>query len=141
MNYLSRWLLPAVIFFGATRAVASEEDFVPWSEVTISNSAPQESERVILEAKRSDAGFASFRIRAFGRVFVLTAGDLAKIRDIELSGLSITQEAGYKELGGRTVHVRLKQARYLDGVLTNERATISVSIDGRIVVSVERKKA
>ncbi len=107
--------------------LASEEEFVVWQEIRIVSAERPETGAVVFEAKTDGEQYARVSLSAFGKVFTLGEADRLKLKGFPLSGIALTHEAGYAELGGHTVHVRLKRVLYKDGKLIEERVLISVS--------------
>ncbi|MHA6203493.1 hypothetical protein ACXU4B_03600 [Dyella soli] len=64
-----------------------------------------ESGPVTITGKQGDKGILALSIRAFGKRFELDAAQLAKVQGLPINGFQLSYEAGYKELGGRTLYI------------------------------------
>jgi hypothetical protein len=108
-------------------AFASEEEFLPWREVRIVCAERADTGKVELIAVTGTNGYRQVEIVVFGKKHALTAADLAKLRGFPLRDLKLTHEAGYEELGGHMVHLRLTRVWYEAGQLLEETLVVSVS--------------
>ena len=92
---------------------------------------------VVVTATRGPNGLSALAVQAFGRTTRLTADQLAKLHGPFVSGLQLSYDVGYKELGGRTVHVLLLSYDYMSGVheaqsiLVNEKGDVTVMLPYR----------
>jgi hypothetical protein len=119
--------LLGVVLLSATVAQASEEEFLPWQEVRIVCAERPATGKVELLAVADTNGYRQVEIVAFGKKHALPVADLAKLRGFPLRDLKLTHEAGYAELGGHTVHLRLTRVWYEAGQLLEETLVVSVS--------------
>ncbi|QIF00476.1 hypothetical protein [Roseimicrobium sp. ORNL1] len=107
-------LLLLLLFLNGASSLASEEDHVPWQSVVIEAEATPETGAVRVTATADKDELTSLRIHAFDREESLGKADLAKLHGYPLASIAITREPGYENIGGYTVHVRLKRTRYDD---------------------------
>jgi hypothetical protein len=122
-------------------AIASEEDSLEWTSVTIQCGRTPEAGEISCEARTGEMGWAACTVRAFGKEYVLPEAALAKLKGFPLSSLETTHEAGYEELGGYTVHFRFARTiRNPENKVVTEIIYISVNKNG-ISVSEPRPKA
>jgi hypothetical protein len=114
--------------FGAS-ALASEEDYLGWSEVRFVAKETPDTGRVALTAKVAELKLQSVTIEAFGKSLELSPKQIEKLAGLRADGLSIraTHEAGYEALGGHTVYFKLRQVRGEGERLTETRVVISIS--------------
>lgn len=107
--YSLQWML--VLAACVTTLRASEEEFMAWQSITLKCANEKTpAGPVSCEITTGEAGYDAFVIRAFGQEFKLSADELAKLKGFPLSSLSTRHEAGYKELGGYSVHFRFQRA-------------------------------
>jgi hypothetical protein len=111
---------------------ASEEEFLPWSEVRIVGAERKQTGKVVFSAKMAADKFQEVSLEAFGKQSALAKEDLQKLNGFPLSSLVTTHEAGYEVLGGHTVHFKLKKVYYdkpgeIMAALIEESITVSVS--------------
>jgi hypothetical protein len=108
-------------------AYGSEEDYMIWKQVKIRTAGNKETGEVSFAAQTDGKTFKSISITAFKKQFKLAKADLAKIKGFPLSSLTITHEAGYVQLGGHTVHFKMKRVYYRLKKLVEGRVRISIS--------------
>ncbi len=119
---------------------ASEEEFLPWKEVRIICAERDAPGTVELRAHMVGNEYATVAITAFGKKHELAANDLKKLREFPLQDLRLTHEAGYEELGGHTVHLRLHRTFYEAGQLVEEMVIVSVSKGKGLFVNEPRRR-
>src|SRR5262245_44021737 len=88
---------------------ASEEEFLPWSEVRVTCADREETGKVVFAAKMSGDKFKEITIEAFGREHKIAQGLRDKLTGFPVSSLATTHEAGFERLGGHMVHFRFKK--------------------------------
>jgi hypothetical protein len=130
----------AVLLLGTAVVCASEEEFLPWQEVRIVSAERPETGKVELMAVADTNGHRQVEIVAFGKKHTVPAADLAKLRRFPLDSLRLTHEAGYEELGGHTVHLRLKRENCIPGGYVEETVVISVSRGKGLAISEPRQR-
>lgn len=108
---------------------ASKENFLAWKEISA-----EFSNGISIKVKADGRVYNMFKINAFGQSFELTPEELKQIEGLSLSLLNVTQEAGYKETGGESIHFRLSNyifARSGDKIktalLTIQRGGITIT--------------
>ncbi|RUL70505.1 hypothetical protein [Dyella choica] len=91
-----------------------------------------ESGNVTITGKQGNGGISELTIMAFGKQFKLDGEQLDKVKGFAVNGLQLSYEAGYKELGGRTIYIVLSKG-FTSGtigkkfVVVTESGTLSVS--------------
>ena len=120
-------------------SMASEEDFIPWQSVAVKSAELPEVGFVTVEISTKGKTFEKFVIRVFGRSRSLALSELKRLEGYPLSSMTIIHEAGYVQLGGHTVHVRL-QRTYADSsqLLTRETIYISLPKNAELRISERR---
>lgn len=109
-------------------AYGSEEEYMIWKQVKIRTAGNKETGEVSFAAQTDGETFKSISITAFKKQFKVAKADLAKIKGFPLSSLTITHEAGYVQLGGHTVHFKMKRVYYNRlKKLVEARVRISIS--------------
>jgi len=109
------------------RAWGSQEQFAVWSRVRIDCEPCGKAGKVSVEATVSSGTYRSMRITAFGREHALDAQAVKQLSGFPLSSIRVTHEAGYAEVGGYSLHVRLERL-FHDGKkqLRQETALITI---------------
>lgn len=107
--------------------LASEEEFLPWKQVKIVCRDRPETGTVVFDAHTEGDAYKVVAITTFGKQFTLDEPQMSKLKGFPLSSLSITHEGGYPQLGGHTVHFKMKYHRYQAPKLMEERIRISIS--------------
>lgn len=120
-------ILCGVVACTAMGAHASEESYVSWNRVRIESNGDPVTGMIRFEAGVDGEMWKSVRAFAFGRTYDLSTGQVARLRGYPLNSLVITHEAGYKELGGHTVHFKLSRQYYEKKLLREKRLYISIS--------------
>jgi hypothetical protein len=119
----------------ALNGLASQEEFLEWQSLVIQCRETPKAGKISCEVSMGEKGvYSQFAIHAFGKDHTLTEAQLAKLAGFPLSSLRSTHEAGYEEIGGYTVHFRLRRDRYDDAKkLVSEVVYVSVNKNGASV--------
>lgn len=128
------WILIAIsaLIFGSTALFASQEGILRMASFEATSGGIGESGPVTISGKQDDNGISKLTVTAFGRKFELDGEQLARVRGLSINGLQLTYEAGYKELGGRTVYIVLSKG-FTSGtagqrfVLVSENGSVRVT--------------
>src|SRR5262249_34492040 len=121
---------------------ASEEEFLPWSEVRIVAPEIKDVGTDVLSAKTDGEKYREMSVEAFGKRYALNKEQLDKLSGFPLSSLRTTHEAGYERLGGHTVYLQLKKLTYDgDRRQVEDRVVVSVSKGRGLAVSGPRHTA
>ncbi len=123
-QYRILFLLVAVLAC-AFSASASQELSMNWNQVKIVSPPVEDTGIVIFDAQTDGKAYKAVFISAFGKQFKVEGPMLSKLKGFPLNSLSITYEPGYPELGGHTVHFKMKQVHYQAKKPLEERVTIS----------------
>lgn len=121
------WLAAALL--ASAPALASEEDHLPWRSVDVACFEHAQTGKVSVKARADAKGLASFVLHAFGKVHALSKAQLQQLRGFPLESLQVTHEAGYAELGGHTVHARLRKGEETARVSVTKAKGLQVSVD------------
>lgn len=124
-------LLCASILFLAPRSHASEEEFLPWTEIRLTLGGNDQTGKLLFTASAREDKFKEIRIDAFGKQHNIPKEMLAKLTGFPLTSLATSHEAGFERLGGHMVHFKFKKVH----VDKNRGA-----IETRIVLSVTKNK-
>ena len=112
MRDIHRILGMVLLCLTAQSARASQEHFTVWNNAKIVCDACEETGVVTIEAAVRDGAYKALKISAFGKEHELGGEDLLKLRGFPLSSVLVTAEPGYPNLGGYSVHLRLKRISY-----------------------------
>lgn len=115
-----------------TSTSASQEGILAIGELRVASPGIGESGPIVVTATRGPKGIAALSIQGFGRTTSLTETQLAKIQGQFVNGVQLSYEAGYKELGGRTVYIVLTK-----GFTSGTQETQQISINEQGLVTVE----
>lgn len=118
--------------FEPTSSMASQEGVLSIGELHVTSPGIDESGPIEVTATRTPNGFTALAVQAFGRITKLTETQLAALHGQFVNGVQLSYEGGYKELGGRTVHIVLSKG-FTSGVQESQR----VSVDEQGEVKVE----
>jgi len=87
---------------------------------------------VTMSGKQDESGLSKLTITAFGKRFDLDTGHLARIHGFHANGLQLSYEAGYDELGGRTIYIVVSKG-FTSGVI--DKRYVVVTEHGAVRVS------
>ena len=99
----------SALIFGSSSALASKEGILRMATFELTSDGIGESGPVRISGKQGDDGISKLTVTAFGKRFDLDEAQLAKVRGLPINGLQMSYEAGYRELGGRTVYIVLSK--------------------------------
>jgi hypothetical protein len=121
----------ASALFVPTSLMASQEGVLPIGDLHVTSPGIGESGPVEVTATRGPNGFSSLAIQAFGRTTMLTEVQLAALQGQFVNGVQLSYEAGYKELGGRTVYI-VPSKGFTSGIQETHR--ISINEQGSVAI-------
>jgi hypothetical protein len=133
---MRRLILALVVFAVATCASASKEGILPLSNFRLESDGIDGSGKVVVEGKGDkDGHLVSLKVTAFGRDYLLPKDKVAQFARLMANGVQISYEAGYAELGGRTVYVQLQMGWTSS---TRQKAVVTVTENGKIEVEMNK---
>jgi len=109
MRYLCLLATISALVFGSFSASASKEGILRMDTFELTSDGIGGSGPMTISGKQGNNGISKLTIAAFGKRFVLNEVQLAAIQGLPINGLQLSYEAGYKELGGRTVYLVLSK--------------------------------
>jgi hypothetical protein len=122
-----------VLLAVAFGAPASQEGILALSSFRLESAGIGSSGKVIVEGKQNEKNkIVSLKISAFGKDYVVPEDKLAALSGLPSNGVRISYEAGYADLGGRTIYIQL-QMGFTSG--TREQALVTLTEDGKVEVS------
>jgi hypothetical protein len=124
----------ALLFFaGINSVLASKEGILPFSRFHLESDGIGSSGKILIDGQQNQSSqIAELRITAFGRNYVVPKEQLAGLAELPTNGVRISYEAGYKELGGRTLYIQLQMGFTS---FTKKQALITVTENGKVEVS------
>ena len=126
------YLLLAIALSSAFPALASKEGVLRLDKFQFSSPGIGQSGPVVVSGEQDSNQVVSLTVQAFGRTVSLSKDQLVKLRGGFINGAQISYEAGYRELGGRTIYVILSKG-FTSGqqetqlVSVNEQGTVEVN--------------
>ena len=115
----------------ASNSYASKERILALSNFRVESTGVGESGAVVVTGSQTSSGIASIRVDAFGKSFLLSKNDLEKLQGVIVNGIQISYEAGYQDLGGRTIYLLLATG-FTSGVPEGKLVSITERGDIRI---------
>ncbi len=113
-------------------ASASQEGALPLSVFRLESAGIGSSGKVVVEGKQNEKGETiNLKINAFGKEYVVPKDKLARLSGLHANGVQISYEAGYPNLGGRTIYIQF-QVGFTSG--PREQALVTLKEDGKIDV-------
>jgi hypothetical protein len=111
---------------------ASKEGILPLSSFHLESMGIGASGKIVVEGTQDGQGqITELKIGAFGKEFVVPRQKLARLVTLPANGIRISYEAGYKELGGRTIYIQFQMGFTSS---TKKQALVTLAEDGRITV-------
>ncbi|MBI2307898.1 MAG: hypothetical protein HYU78_11415 [Rhodocyclales bacterium] len=132
MRSAQNLFLTFMLLLSASPALASQEGALSLNSFQFSSLGISESGPVNLSGEKNHEVFVSLSVSAFGRTINLSKEQLAKLRPAFINGVSLSYEAGYKNLGGRTLYVIFTKS-FTSG--TQESQIVSINEQGVVEVS------
>ena len=111
---------------------ASKEGVLTLGKLQLESEGLGESGPVKVSGTQSSTGMTSLRVDAFGKTIQLSPQQLATLHGGLYNLIQLSYERGYKELGGRTIYIKLGTA-----FTSGEGASIFIAIseDGKVKIS------
>jgi len=125
-------VLLCTLFF-TMLATASQEGVLVLGSFHIESPGTGASGPVAISGTQGSRGLRSLTVEAFGKKYELNAIQLKELSGILVNNVQISYEAGYKELGGRTIYIQFAQG-FTSGVVT--RKLVVVTASGTVEVGV-----
>ncbi len=122
-------------------ALGSEEEVAPWQSASVSSQELPEAGVVSIDALQDKNGrYQKFTIQAFGAPYSLSADELRRLDAFPLASVTLRHEAGYPQLGGYTVHIRLERSSYDQTARKTVRELLYISIPkkGKLILKTTR---
>ncbi len=117
--------------FGFARA--SQEGQLAWSAFSIESPGIGPSGPVTVSGRQGATGLTAMTIKAFGRQIALARPQLDALKPLRMNGMQLSFAAGYKELGGRALYVKMISGSVAPGdrvekvLVINERGDVEVT--------------
>jgi hypothetical protein len=118
-------------------AVASEEGVLRLGEFRIQSPGVKQSGPVVITGKQSDTEIVALSVQVFGRTINLTKSQLLQLKGQYVNGLQLTYEAGYREVGGRTVYLILSSG-FTSGIVTTQ--LIEINEQGSVKIGISKSR-
>jgi len=134
------FVVALLLFAGVDSVLASKEGILAFSRFHLESDGIGSSGKIIIDGQQNQSSqIVELKISAFGRSYIVPKEQLAGLAELPSNGIRISYEAGYKQLGGRTLYIQLQMGFTS---FTKKQAVITVTEDGKIQVSkVELKQA
>jgi len=125
-------LLIGIMLLLTSNVFASQEGVLRLSSFTMQSEGIGESGPVSVSGTTNEENeFTELTVKVFGKEYKLSDEDLKKIPAKPYNGIQLSYEAGYKELGGKTLYIIL-QVGFTSGI--KERTLIIITESGSIQV-------
>lgn len=102
--------IATALLVASTSLRASQEAVVAFTNLHFESQGIGESESVIIDANQSHNGVQRFSVRAFGKLHQLTDLQLKALGAGQYNSVQVNCEGGYRELGGRTIYIKISMA-------------------------------
>jgi len=127
---MNRVLLITFLLAAASASYASQEGILALSSFRIESAGIGSSGKVVVEGKQNEKSqIVSLKVSAFGKEYVVSKEKLAGLAELLANGIRISYEAGYAELGGRTIYIQLQMGFTSS---TRKQVLITVIEDGKV---------
>ena len=126
MQVIRRILVLVALSCFATLAFASEEGILAFGSFRIESPGIGESGPVAISGTQTPEGLQSLTVEAFGKKVVLSPAQLHDLSAASVNNVQLSYEAGYKELGGRTVYIQFAKG-FTSGIVTRKFVVVTES--------------
>ncbi|MBE9608742.1 hypothetical protein [Chitinilyticum piscinae] len=136
-----RYLTLVTVILGALLlgqvAIASQEGVLAFGEFQFSSPGIGESGPVVVSGAQSGSQITALAVQAFGKTIRLSKFELSKLKVGFINGIQVSYEAGYKDLGGRTVYLVLSKG-FTSGTKNSQH--ISINEHGKVEIASPNEK-
>lgn len=129
---LLRTVFVLALLLSMTVARASQEGLLPLTTFQFQSAGNGGTGSVSVWGSVGDRGLSELNVSAFGKHFTLNSEQLKSLRGLDVNGCQLSFEHGYKEVGGRTLYVKLIKG-FTSGV--DRAATVVIKEDGSVEVN------
>ena len=99
-----------VLLIISMAAFASKEGALAFGHLHVDSKGIGESGPVVVDVIQGDRGIQRFSVHAFDRSYELTESQLRELGPGMYNSIQVSYERGYKELGGRTIYIKISMA-------------------------------
>jgi hypothetical protein len=99
-----------VLLIFSMTAFASQEGVLAFDNLHVDSKGIGESGPVVVDVIQRDRGIQRFSVHAFDRSYELTESQLRELGPGMYNSIQVSYERGYKELGGRTIYIKVSMA-------------------------------
>ena len=117
---------------------ASKEGILTLDKLQIESNGIGESGPVKVSGTQTPGGVTALRVEAFGKTIQLSPSQLMELDGGQYNLIQLSYERGYKELGGRTIYIKLSKA-FTSGEV--RAVVVVVTEDGKVKVTKESRSA
>jgi len=119
------WLFLVLAFVALpSEVIASKEGLLSLNAFALESPGIGQSGPVKVAGAQSATGITLLRIEAFGKTFNIGPDQLRQLRGFNANGVQITYEAGYVDLGGRTIYVIFSRG-FTSGVVLQRYVSVT----------------
>jgi hypothetical protein len=108
----------------AATVQASKEGILALSSFSLESTGIGASGPVEVSGKQDTKGIVTIRVKAFGKEYAPSEKQLAALRNLPANGIQLSYEAGYRELGGRTIYLLFTNG-FTSGVVQSQLLAIN----------------
>lgn len=113
-------------------ASASQEGILALDKILFESAGIGESGPVKVSGSQASTGITALKVDAFGKSVQLSATQLKALDGGQYNAIQLSYEGGYKELGGRTIYIKLSKA-FTSGEVAS--VFVVVTEDGKVKVA------
>lgn len=125
--------LLVLLFTVACNVQSSEEGILAFSNFRLESGGLGSSDKVIVEGVQNTKGqIVSLNVSAFGKDYIVPKERLADLDGLSANGVRISYEAGYAELGGRTIYIQFQMGFVSHTV---HQVLVTLTEDGKVKVN------
>jgi hypothetical protein len=116
----------------SSTSFASQEGILALDKLLLESAGIGESGPVKVSGSQTPTGITSLQVQAFGKSVQLSPAQLKALEGGHYNSIQLSYEGGYKELGGRTIYIKLSTA-FTSGLVAS--IFVVVTEDGKVRVT------
>ncbi len=127
-----RFAIALILLTLSSASFASQEGILILDKLFLESAGIGESGPVKVSGTQTPTGITSLQVQAFGKSVQLNPAQLKALDGGQYNSIQLSYEGGYKELGGRTIYIKLSKS-FTSGEVAS--VFIVITEDGKVKVA------